>query len=193
MKPTSIRALIVVGAALVLGIGGTIAYAQIPSPNGVFTACVVKSTGAIRMIDTARTTHCRSTETKVYWNQRGIPGTPGDDGKDGTNGKDAFEFARYTATAKSTQNSVNTGNDIRTYRVQSLCDEGDALLYGHVQFFHNPTDGNYEEDSGAIFPNGREGWEASTLVYQGVQVEGGIFNDAQAYCADSAAPFDHTP
>jgi hypothetical protein len=84
MKILHIRALIVIGAALILMIGGAVAYAQIPSADGTITGCYMKSGGSIRIIDTGAS--CKSSETKLTWNQKGQPGTNGTNGTPGTNG-----------------------------------------------------------------------------------------------------------
>jgi hypothetical protein len=84
MKLIPSRALIVVGAALALGIGGGVAVAQIPS-GGQLTACYVKSTGVVRIID-ADTTNCKKGETQIVWTQAGQDGADGADGADGVSG-----------------------------------------------------------------------------------------------------------
>ena len=71
LNPT--RVLAVIGAALVLMIGGAVAYAQIPSTDGTVTACMVKTSGTIRLIDAEAGATCRSTEKQVTWNQAGSP------------------------------------------------------------------------------------------------------------------------
>ena len=77
MNLNPIRVLAVVGAALVLMIGGAVAYAQIPSTDGTITACMVKTSGTIRLIDAEAGATCRSTEKEVTWNQAGQPGIDG--------------------------------------------------------------------------------------------------------------------
>ena len=58
----------VVGAALAAAIaGGAIAHAAIPQA-GTFTACLT-GTGALRVINAAKTRKCRSGERLVSWNQ----------------------------------------------------------------------------------------------------------------------------
>lgn len=66
--------------ALLAGAG---AYAAIPNSNGIFTACVDKTTKQLRLIDTG---NCKTTEFKVFWNQKGQPGTPGQQGPIGLQG-----------------------------------------------------------------------------------------------------------
>ena len=101
MKIRDTRALTVIGAALVLMIGGAVAYAAIPGAGGVITGCIAKSTGSVRVIDTAKDS-CKSTETPLTWNQQGVPGTngtngtngaAGQDGTDGTDGVSGFSVA----------------------------------------------------------------------------------------------------
>lgn len=81
-------ALVVFGVAL--GIGG-IAYATIPSSSGVYTACVWKGLGTIRLIDPSLSSsnfrsHCTSFEQQVTWNQTGPPGQQGAPGATGPSG-----------------------------------------------------------------------------------------------------------
>jgi hypothetical protein len=66
-----------------------IAYGAIPDGNGVYSACMLKATGTIRLIDPALPSsnllsHCTTWEKLVSWSSvaGGLPG------KDGTNGKD---------------------------------------------------------------------------------------------------------
>jgi len=78
-----------------LALAGGIAYATIPGPGNVFSACVLKDVGTIRLIDkslpaTNLMSRCTVKETEVSWNQRGEPGiqgVPGPAGKDGPPGK----------------------------------------------------------------------------------------------------------
>jgi hypothetical protein len=77
MRFASSRALIVVGAALALGIGGGIAIADVPSGDGTITACMLKPGGTIRLIDAEGGATCKKTEQKVEWNAEGQPGTDG--------------------------------------------------------------------------------------------------------------------
>jgi hypothetical protein len=71
------RALVILGCAVVLVVGGAVAYAAIPSANGVFTACINKTSGAVRIIDTATAQRCSSNELRRSWNQQGADGVSG--------------------------------------------------------------------------------------------------------------------
>jgi hypothetical protein len=62
------------------------AQAGIPNANGVFTGCYKKSSGTLRLIDTAVTTKCKSTELQVTWNMAGQQGPAGPKGDTGLTG-----------------------------------------------------------------------------------------------------------
>jgi hypothetical protein len=68
--------------ALVLG---SFAWASIPGPGGVISACYGKSGGSLRVIDTANT-NCGGNETAISWNQTGPQGAPGPQGPAGQQG-----------------------------------------------------------------------------------------------------------
>jgi hypothetical protein len=80
-----------VGAAtagvLVVGVG--VAFAQIPSQDGVISACYSKSGGALRVVDEG--TACKKGETRLTWNQKGEPGPPGPGGPQGPAGADGAQ------------------------------------------------------------------------------------------------------
>ena len=69
-----------------LGLAAGIAYSAIPDSGGVYTACMQKSTGALRLIDpSVSTNRCTNAETQVTWNQtgqQGAKGATGDSGQD---------------------------------------------------------------------------------------------------------------
>src|SRR5262245_38277143 len=78
---------IMAAAVAAAGIG----YAAIPNSAGAIHACVLHSTGSVRMIDPAlsarnRRSHCASSESKVQWNERGPAGAAGPQGPPGTAG-----------------------------------------------------------------------------------------------------------
>src|SRR5262249_16884253 len=70
------------GAAWATGAGG-----------GAYTACMVRKSGPVRLINTALPkhnplSHCTASETRVGFAQAGPAGTPGAAGQNGANGKD---------------------------------------------------------------------------------------------------------
>jgi hypothetical protein len=113
------RALVILACAVVLVVGGAVAYAAIPSASGVFTACINKTSGAVRIIDTATSASCKSSEILRTWNQAGQPGAPGEDGEDVTLSQ------RYTAVGQPSTIIPDTPSRIvRT----ALCGVGDTVL-----------------------------------------------------------------
>jgi hypothetical protein len=71
------------GAFVVVALAAAgIAYATIPDGGGVYTACMLKNVGTIRLIDPSLGSsslmgHCTSLETQISWNQQGVPGKDG--------------------------------------------------------------------------------------------------------------------
>jgi hypothetical protein len=95
--------LAVLAAALV---AGGVAYAAIPDSGGVYTACMLKHVGTLRLIDTtlpssSPMSHCTTYETQVTWNQtgqqgqQGPQGPKGDIGPRGPAGADGLTHAYY--------------------------------------------------------------------------------------------------
>lgn len=75
-------------AVVGLGLAGGIAYATIPGAGNVYTACMLKNIGTIRLIDPSLPaksfmSHCTALETPISWNQVGQQGTPGATGATG--------------------------------------------------------------------------------------------------------------
>ncbi len=102
--------LAVISVVLLAGAAG-IAYATIPDGNNVYSACMLKNVGTVRLIDpslpsSSFLSHCTSIEKQVSWNAQGVPGpqglkgdtgpqglkgNPGSDGINGTNGADGAQ------------------------------------------------------------------------------------------------------
>lgn len=61
--------------ALVLVMAGVTAWATIPASNGTISACYIKPTSTLRVIDS--TASCKKGETLLTWNEQGVPGTDG--------------------------------------------------------------------------------------------------------------------
>jgi hypothetical protein len=84
------RSLILVGVVVLAAAGG-IAYASIPDSAGTYTACMLKATGTVRLIDrslppSSLLSHCTAYETQISWNQVGPQGPPGPKGATGPQG-----------------------------------------------------------------------------------------------------------
>lgn len=75
-----------VTAFALLGLGG-VALADIPSSTTrMYTACIHKHTGAVRIINYEAGKRCTGQETKVRWNKRGRTGATGPVGPAGPPG-----------------------------------------------------------------------------------------------------------
>ena len=114
---------------------------------------------------------------KRTWNQQGQPG------------KDAFDFVRYTASRNTHSDNVRD-DGVRSYESISLCDAGDRLLFGDA-CRQDPAVPNMLMQQGEpdLLPD--DGWVAFVQVDQSARVRNAIFAQAEAECADSAAPFTH--
>ena len=78
------RRVVLIAGAL-LAFAGGIAYATIPDGSGVYTACMLKNVGTIRLIDPSLPasnliSHCTSLESKITFDQQGRPGPIGANG-----------------------------------------------------------------------------------------------------------------
>jgi len=75
-------------AAVLFAVAGGIAYATIPDSGNVYTGCMLKKIGTVRLIDPSLPpgnlmSHCTSFEKKITWNQQGQAGTQGPPGQKG--------------------------------------------------------------------------------------------------------------
>ncbi len=80
--------LVVVVAAAAAGV----AYAAIPGSGAVYTGCMLKNVGTVRLIDTSLPasnlmSHCTNLETQITWNQTGQTGQTGPQGAQGPAGQ----------------------------------------------------------------------------------------------------------
>jgi hypothetical protein len=81
------------GALVATALAGSVAWAAIPGDGGVYTACVLKNVGTVRLIDRSLPpgnlmSHCKpSLELEISWSQRGPQGIPGESGASGPPGE----------------------------------------------------------------------------------------------------------
>jgi len=81
------------GAGVVLALAGSVAWAAIPSGGGVYTACMLKNVGTVRLIDKSLPpgnlmSHCKPAfEVEVSWNREGPQGLQGTQGPPGPQGE----------------------------------------------------------------------------------------------------------
>jgi len=81
------KILVAVAAGSVLSATfAVMAHAAIPDGGGVIHGCYAPPNGSLRVIDTAASGACKSTEKSLNWNQTGIQGPKGDQGVPGPKG-----------------------------------------------------------------------------------------------------------
>lgn len=85
------------GAVLALVLAGGAAFAQIPSQEGEIWACYAKFGGTVRIVDEARA--CSKYETRISWNQAGVPGAPGEPGQPGDPGPAGLSQGWFAQTS----------------------------------------------------------------------------------------------
>ena len=78
------------GAALGIGLLGSVAYAAIPAATGVISGCMTTSglqgQHLLTLLDTAQSSVCQSGQTLITWSQMGPAGPKGDTGPVGPAG-----------------------------------------------------------------------------------------------------------
>jgi Collagen triple helix repeat (20 copies) len=82
---------VVVLVLAISAVAAGVAYATIPDSGGVYTACMLKNIGTVRLIDPSLPSknlmsHCLSPETQITWNEKGQPGATGPAGAPGAKG-----------------------------------------------------------------------------------------------------------
>ena len=169
------RSLTILGSVLIITMGAMwIANAAVPSADGTFTACINKSSGAVRIIDAEKTppVNCASNEIRRSWNQQGVPGKDGTDGLLGT----------YTTEERSNQ----FGSVIDFVH----CDEGDVPISGNFLY-------GAREDGVALDTVGSTRLEDANGPYWAFYAISdtpgvGVAGTWSVNCLDTAAPA-HTP
>jgi len=101
------------GLALVAVVVGGIAWAAIPQ-NGVYPGCFMKSGGTLRIIDAAQ--KCKSSETRIIWNQKGQPGQQGQKGEPGSGARGFFTSFEGPKTLEVS----NTGSGVAPLMILTL-------------------------------------------------------------------------
>jgi hypothetical protein len=97
MRPRTLITVIVSSGLLALG-GTLMAQAAIPGADGVFTACINKTSGAVRIIDAEKTprVNCAANEIRRTWSAQGQPGADGVSGYQIVTSEDEFTFQGNT-------------------------------------------------------------------------------------------------
>jgi hypothetical protein len=107
-----------------------VAAASIPSRSGVITACYAKKDGTLRVIDAARAACKSRDESRLLWNERGVPGAPGANGHDGAAGRDGvsgYEIATKVVFTIPVSSSGGGGGSVS-------CPAGKKALGGGGSF-----------------------------------------------------------
>jgi len=109
------RGLVVLAVMAALSVAGGIAYAAIPDGGNVYTACMLKSTGTIRLIDPSLPAsnlmgHCTSIEQQLSWNQVGQPGAAGAKGATGSQGVKGDTGAQGATGPQGPKGDAGSGN-----------------------------------------------------------------------------------
>jgi hypothetical protein len=103
-----------VALLLVLG-GGAIGFASIPASDGTVTACADRTTGAVRLIDTAaggKHNKCTTRERRVKWSQKGPQGAGGPQGPNGANGANGANGLDGRPGSDAQFNGAAAGGDL---------------------------------------------------------------------------------
>lgn len=175
-------ALIAAAALAVLAAAG-VAYATIPSSSGVYTGCVLKGVGTIRLIDPSLSSrnfesHCTSLEQQITWNQTGPTGATGGigatgtgaTGNDGATGPTGPGFVFTTASGPNGPTLTRAGTYLVELQAEINNGTGTSALAGECQVsevYTDILDGTFS--SGFVVPAG----EAGPYSFSGMVTVGG--------------------
>jgi hypothetical protein len=190
-----------VGALVAAAIAGGIAYATIPGPGNVYSACMLKGVGTIRLIDkslpsTNLMSHCTDKEIEISWNQagqpgpagpsgpagpagaKGDPGAPGTNGSNGADGKDGVGVT--TASEPAGTNCADGGVQVAAANGVSYVCNGKAGADGT-----NGTNGTNGADGkdGANGINGADGKDGVSVTSAVEQAGGNCANGGSKFTA----------
>jgi hypothetical protein len=181
-------------AALALVVVGGVGYAAVAADTGaVYSACKLKATGTIRLLDasapsTSLLSHCTTYETAFSFNEKGQPGTDGingingikgTDGTNGTNGVSGYERV-YGAFVTA------TGGGPQVTSVAS-CTQGKKAIGGGWDWFSftGPTSvpPQYIVLENGTTANSDNTWNVSMYTHSGANTN--IVYRALAICANT--------
>jgi hypothetical protein len=136
------RVLFVLAIVAALLVGGGIAYASIPGPDGVIHGCRKNTDGSLRVIDSTAT--CPNGWTALNWSQTGPQGPPGISG---------YEVVTVTESFAD----VSTGTAI------AMCPAGKRVIGGGGGTGHVADGGNTDyyaqlSESRPMYPPNVDGW-----------------------------------
>ena len=128
------RVWLAVAVATIIAVGA--AYAAIPSPDGVISACYGKRTGVLRVVDAEAGTGCTKSERALSWNQVGPQGPPGGAVETTVVSKTVDWFDPATLPVEGLV------EDADTKEVSVECPEGTSLVSGGFDGRKVNSDGN---------------------------------------------------
>jgi hypothetical protein len=116
LRRRGIRLLLI--ATVLLAVGGGIAYATVPTADGVIQACYQQSSGTLRVIDSNPIVgggKCSVAEKPLNWSQRGPTGARGATGLRGPTGADGINGTNGArgATGPTGADGINGTNGAR--------------------------------------------------------------------------------
>jgi hypothetical protein len=122
------------GAAAALALAGSVAWAAIPQDGGVYTACMLKNIGTVRLIDKSLPpgnlmSRCKpALEVEISWNQRGPQGLQGTQGAAGPPGEKGEKGDPGTAGASGTNGADGTSATVTRKDPLVPCQAGGVEL-----------------------------------------------------------------
>lgn len=152
------RGILLLAVAAALVVAGGIGYAAIPNGSGVYTGCMLKNIGTVRLIDPSLPANsfmsrCSSFETQISWSQTGPQGIQGIQGIQGAQGPKG-DKGDPASHAGMTTTQVSLDVDIPTLSSRSgtaTCPTGSKVTGGG--FWAGSLDIIQSRQSG-------NGWEA---------------------------------
>jgi hypothetical protein len=186
---SSRRGLLVAGITIAaLAAAAGVAYATIPDSGNVYTACMLKSIGSIRLIDTSLPPetlggHCTRYETELTWNERGPagadgpPGVPGDKGDTGAQGPQGPAGPSDGYFSEDLQPAVlDQAGGVVTVAHVTLGAGGYYMLYGVAHFGGGNNDPvascGIWNDRGFLLDGGKSYGADNTIALTGVETQG---------------------
>lgn len=97
-------------------LAASVAWAAIPGDDGVYSACMLKNLGTVRLIDKSLPpgnlmSHCKTAfEVEISWGEQGPQGLPGSPGPAGADGEDGNPFSG-TFTSPNGEYSITVADD----------------------------------------------------------------------------------
>jgi hypothetical protein len=174
-----------------LAVTGGIAYAAIPDGSGVFSACVQKSNGGIRLVDPAAGS-CQPNEKQVQWSSSGPAGPQGPQGAVGPAGPAGPQgpsggLAGYEIVHTADTYDVPDGFSEGVHTSESLCPSGkvpvggggDGSISGHLApLVYSET----------VEINGQPGWRIEVGKSDGTRIVGGdkVRADVEVICVNGS-------